>query len=156
MANARETLAAALGSFRKAGLPCDLFGGWAEELLGLRPPWQHADIDLVYRGDSLAAFDAIGGEFSPVPAKRFRHKRAFLFHGTLCEIILVREADAAPVTMFWGDVPFPWDRPLLHHEPLNICGEQAAIVSAANLEKYRRLHKQMQPDRWQDPASLEP
>ena len=154
MTISRETLAETLRSLREAGLPCDIFGGWAEELLGLRAPWQHADIDLIYRGDSLDAFDKVNGDFSPVPAKRFRHKRAFLFRGTLCEVILISEVHAAPVTLFWGDVPFLWDQPLLHREVLALCGEPATVVSAANLEKYRRLHKETQPHRWQDPVSL--
>jgi len=155
MENSRETLAAVLGLLRQFGLPCDIFGGWAEELLGLREPWHHADIDLVYRGDNLTAFDRIGSEFSPVPAKRFHHKRAFLFRGTLCEIILVREADVAPFTLFWGDVPFLWDQPLLHRDVLDLCGEPATVISAANLQMYRRRHKDTQPHRWRDPASLE-
>lgn len=137
-------------------MPCAVFGGWAEELLGLRDPWQHKDIDLVYRGGSLAAFDTIGRDFHPVPFKRFRHKRAFMFREVLGEVILVRNADMQPVTMYWGDVPFHWDRPLLHDSPMEICGEAIAIVSATNLEKHRRLHRETQPNRWQNPESREP
>lgn len=155
MANSRETLATVLKIFRESGLPCDIFGGWAEELLGLRAPWHHADIDLTYRGDSLAALDAIGGIFEPVAAKRFRHKRAFLFEGTLCEIILVREADTRPLTLYWGDVPFHWEQPFLHSDTVNLGGEPVTIVSAANLERHRRLHMETQPHRWREPASLE-
>jgi len=44
-------------------------------------------------------------EFEEVPLKRFRHKRAFRFYGTLCEITLVQEREG-PFTLFWGDVPF--------------------------------------------------
>jgi hypothetical protein len=156
MANTRETLASVLQFLQTSGLPCDVFGGWAEELLGLRRPWQHQDIDLIHRGDSFAAFDTIKGDFCPVPSKRFRHKRAFMFYDTLCEIILVRDTDRQPVTMYWGDVPFHWDRPLLHDGVVELCGDAVTVVSAANLEKHRRLHKETQPHRWQDRESLEP
>lgn len=156
MANTRETLASVLRLLRTSGLPCDVFGGWAEELLGLKSPWQHRDIDLIYRGDSLAGFDALKVDLRSVPSKRFRHKRAFMFRDTLCETILVRDADSQPVTMYWGDVPFRWDRPLLHDGIVELCGEAVAVVSAANLEKHRRLHRETQPQRWQNPESLEP
>lgn len=156
MDNTTATLAAVLGQLRASGLPCDVFGGWAEELLGIRSAWQHKDIDLIYRGDSFAAFDKINDDFRPVPLKRFRHKRAFMFHTTLCEIILVHDADTRPVTMYWGDVPFHWDQPLLQDGVVKLCDEPVSIVSAANLAKHRRLHGETQPHRWRSQESLEP
>lgn len=149
-------LAIVLRSFRDAALPCDVFGGWAEELLGLRAPWSHGDIDLVYRRESLADFDAMGGDFERVTAKRFHHKRAFVFHGILCEIILVRNADIRPFTLYWGDVPFHWDQPFLHPDVLDICGEPATVVLAANLARHWRLHKETQPERSRDPTLSNP
>jgi hypothetical protein len=154
--NTKEMLSAALRDLRAQGLACDLFGGWAEELLGLREPWAHGDIDLIYRGESLAAFDAVGDRFSPVPQKRFHHKRAFLFRNILCEIVLVQDAEARPVTHYWGDVPFHWEQPLLHPRAIDLCGEPVTVVSAENLHRHRRLHHQTQPDRWRDPTSLVP
>jgi hypothetical protein len=152
--NTRETLAAVLRDLRAQGLPCDIFGGWAEELLGLREPWEHQDIDLVYRGDSLAAFDAIRSDFSPVPLKRFHHKRAFIVRNVLCEIILIQDAKRRPVTHYWGDVPFYWDQPLLHPQAIALHGEPVPAISAENLQRHRRLHRETQPDRWRDPKSL--
>jgi hypothetical protein len=156
VANTRETLAAVLETLRVYGIQCDVFGGWAAELLGLREPWQHKDIDLIYRSENLAAFDVIEGDFRPVPLKRFRHKRAFMFRDTLCEIVLVRDADIQPVTLYWGEVPFHWDRPLLHGGTVDLCGTSATVVSAANLTKHHRLYNEIQPDRWRNPASLDP
>ena len=152
--NTRETLAALLRELRAQNLPCDVFGGWAEELLDLREPWEHRDIDLLYRGDGLAAFDALGSDFSPVPLKRFHHKRAFIVRNVLCEIILIQDAERRPVTHYWGDVPFYWDRPLLHPQPVDLCGAPVTAISAKNLQRHRRLHRQTQPDRWRDPKSL--
>ncbi|MGV3550067.1 hypothetical protein [Rhizobium sp.] len=155
-ANTRETLAAVLRTLRIRDLPCELFGGWAEELLGLREPWQHGDIDLVFRGDSLAAFDALGDEFAPVPAKRFHHKRAFTFSDVLCEVILVQGSEHHPVTHFWGDTPFHWHTPLLHSQAIDVAGERVGVISVENLLRYRHLHRERQPDRWHDPQSLVP
>lgn len=154
--NTRETLSAVLRELRAQGLACDLFGGWAEELLGLRDPWAHGDIDLIYRGESLAAFDAVGDRFSPCPQKRFHHKRAFLFRNVLCEVVLVQDADTHPVTHYWGDVPFQWAQPLLHPQPVDLCGEAVTVISTDNLHRRRRLHHETQPDRWRDAGSLAP
>lgn len=154
--NTRETLAALLRDLRSQGLPCDVFGGWAEELLGLRKSWNHRDIDLAYRGDSLSAFDAITSDFSPVPLKRFHHKRAFLFRNVLCEIFLIQDAESRPVIHYWGDVPFYWDQPLLHPDAIDICGESVNVMSPANLRLYRDEYRHTQPDRWRDPKSLVP
>ncbi len=75
MANTLETLAAALKLLNDSGVECDVFGGWAEEVLGLREPWQHGDIDLVYQGADFAQVDkAIRHQhetFSEVAGKRF-------------------------------------------------------------------------------------
>jgi len=154
--NPRETLAALLRDIRVQGLSCDVFGGWAEELLGLRKLWEHRDIDLTYQGDSLAAFDAITSGFSPVPLKRFHHKRAFLFRDVLCEILLIQDAESRPVTHYWGDVPFYWDQPLLHPDAVDVYGESVTVVSPENLRRHRREHRHTQPDRWRDPKSLVP
>lgn len=154
--NTIETLAALLRHIRVQGLSCDVFGGWAEELLGLREPWDHRDIDLAYQGDSLAAFDAITSGFSPVPLKRFHHKRAFLFRDVLCEILLIQDAESRPVTHYWGDVPFYWDQPLLHPDAVDVYGESVTVVSPENLRRHRHQHRHTQPDRWRDPKSLVP
>lgn len=154
--NTRETLAAVLRYLRSHGLPCHVFGGWAEELLGLREPWNHRDIDLAYRGDSLAAFDAITSDFSPVALKRFHHKRAFMYRDVLCEIFLIQNAESRPVTRYWGDLPFYWSQPLLHPHAIDICGESVTVMSSANLRLYRDQHRHAQPDRWRDPKSLVP
>lgn len=154
--NSRQTLAAAMGSLRRQGFACDVFGGWAEEILGLREPGPHGDIDLAFRGADLSVFDTIGYDFTPVPAKRFAHKRAFLFRQVLCEIILVRDAGCHPVTHYWGDVPFFWRKPLLHPVPVGIESETATVISAENLHHHRLRHHLTQPHRWRDLASRIP
>jgi hypothetical protein len=159
MINTRETVSAVVAMLEQSGAACDLFGGWAEELLSLREPSPHGDIDLVYRGENFKHLDAVIEAIPDaveVPLKRFRHKRAFHVFGTLCEIMLVQEFEERPITLFWGDVPFAWDVPFLHGSLIQIGEQPITVVSAANLQRYRHHHAQTQPHRWRDPQSLEP
>ena len=158
MANTRETLAIVLRMLRIGGAACDVSGGWAEELLGLREPWKHGDIDLVLQGNTFERVDELmtrlGGSVCEVPQKRFAHKRAFVFRQTLCEITRIGGDEMQPVTHYWGDVPFFWHPPLLHDKPVVLNGETITVLSAANLEKHRLHWQETQPHRWRDPRSL--
>jgi hypothetical protein len=152
-----EHLAAAIKLLQSAGLACHVAGGWAEELLGLRPPRPHGDVDLIHCGDDWQAVDAwLHGPSGVVEiaAKRFAHKRAFLLDGVCCEVLLVREIAGAPVTLFWGEVPYDWERPLLHRETILHEGHYFSVVAAANLAALRARHRKTQPWRWREPASL--
>ncbi|OLP57381.1 hypothetical protein BJF92_16435 [Rhizobium rhizosphaerae] len=151
---------AVLACLEAADLPCLLFGGWAEEALGLRPPGPHGDIDLVYVGPGFAGLDAFlaGGQrlcphdtpLRSLPAKRFPHKRAFLVEDVLCEILLVDLHDGLPATCFWGDTLFFWERPLAEATPAVLGGLPVPVMSRANLLAYRALHRETQPWRWHD------
>ncbi|MGE0213200.1 MAG: hypothetical protein AB7S41_16035 [Parvibaculaceae bacterium] len=143
----------------RAGIRCDLFGGWAEELLGLRASGSHGDLDLVCRASDFVPLDvALPAlpEVEEVRAKRFAHKRAFTHLGLLCEILLVQGPSEAPVTVFWNDTPFAWETPLLHPTGCLLKGRRLSVVSAANLLRYRRLHRTTQPHRWCETASIVP
>jgi hypothetical protein len=59
-----------------------------------------------------------------------------------------------PVTWFWGDVPYLWERPLLHPALIERDGHRFSVVSRENLSAYRTRRKHTQPHRWMDPASL--
>jgi hypothetical protein len=159
MANTTKTVADILSALARRGVKCDLFGGWAEEILGVRPPGNHRDIDLVYRDESFFLLDmaiaGLRGTVSEVTAKRFRHKRAFIFRGTLCEITLVKDADMQPVTYYWGDTPFEWDRPFLHGAMVPFHDGIVSVLSADNLRKHRDQWQATQPHRWRDPSSRE-
>ncbi len=65
------------------GVATWLFGGWAEELHGMVPPRDHADVDLLYPATSFAPVDRFlrRGEVQEIAAKRFPHKRAFVSEG---------------------------------------------------------------------------
>lgn len=158
MAVTIEHLAGALDLLRNTGIVCHVAGGWAEELLGLRPPGPHGDVDLIYSEDGWRTVDAWlhqpPSDFTEIAAKRFAHKRAFLLDGVCCEIVLVQLEPDGPITWFWGDVPFRWETPLLHAETVSIEGRSQSILSPANLHAIRTRHRETQPWRWQDPASL--
>ncbi|MGH6913778.1 MAG: hypothetical protein ACREH3_08745 [Geminicoccales bacterium] len=145
-------LAEVLGLLARARVPCLLFGGWAEECLGLRAVGPHRDIDLVHLSDSFAAADVAletGRLPDEIRAKRFPHKRAFAWRGLCCEILLIRDWRTRPVTWFWGDAPLFWQAPVAHSRPVIRAGHHFRVVSAANLRLYRRHHRDMQPWRWQ-------
>ena len=72
-----------------------LFGGWAEELRGLRPPAEHADVDLLYPAPDFRRLDEYIAA-APVEewkGKRRPYKRAFELDGVPVELFLV-ERDA--------------------------------------------------------------
>jgi aminoglycoside-2''-adenylyltransferase len=70
------------------GVKVWVFGGWAEQLLGLDAPRRHVDLDLLYPAESFAAVDEL--ELPWIDAKRFPHKRAFAHDGVPVELFLVR------------------------------------------------------------------
>ncbi len=109
-----------------------IFGGWGEELRGLAPPREHADVDLLYpardwrRIDTLA-FDWIEGKHRP-------WKRAFVLEGTVVELFLV-ERDAAG-----------WYTQLArrrHDWPDNVFSTNGRlpVASSAALASYRRAYE---------------
>jgi hypothetical protein len=95
---------------REGGVSVRIFGGWAEELLGLSPPRPHRDVDLLVLAHGFEQVDALIGELAldEVVAKRFAHKRAFVFEGVLVELFLVSGEGERHVSEFWGR---RWDWP---------------------------------------------
>jgi hypothetical protein len=147
-----------LAMLRAAGLAPLVSGGWAEELLRLVEPRVHRDIDLLLSANSFAGLDRLlaegSGAFAEIRAKRFAHKRAFLFEGVMVELTLVESGQDGPVTLFWGDVVFRWLTPLAAAEPLTVGGVSVVVVSVANLMHYRQMHHTTEPWRWKDAGVL--
>lgn len=157
MDNSPETVCDVLSTLRENGVECDLFGGWAEELLRLCPPRPHADIDLVYRGTDFDEIDTLlekrADRFDEVVEKRFQHKRAFRFCGVVCEILLVQDWCSQPFTLFWGDIHFDWNNPFLQSGEQRLAGLPVSLVHEDNLRKYRNGFTLTENHRWRDPAS---
>jgi hypothetical protein len=149
--NRLADLAEVLTLLEAAAAPCLVFGGRAEELLELRAPGPHRDIDLIHLNDSLVTID-MGFKRRRLPeeirAKRFPHKRAFAWRGLCCEILLIRDWRVRPVSWFWGDVPLFWQAPIAHSLAVSRAGRHFKVVSAANLRLYRARHRDLQPWRW--------
>jgi hypothetical protein len=99
--NRLTDLAEVLTLLEAAGAPCLVFGGWAEELLELRAPGPHRDIDLVHLSDSFVTIDMgfkRGGLPEEIRGKRVPHKRAFAWRGLCCEILLIQDCGVRPVS----------------------------------------------------------
>lgn len=120
-----------------------LFGGWAEELSGLRPPGPHWDIDLLYPAQSFRLLDEFlwaHDDAEEIRPKRFTHKRAFRWHGALVEVFLVCPETAGHITDFFGGIhQFLWPQDTLSYTALLPCGE-CPSASPAALRLYRERH----------------
>lgn len=79
-----------------------LFGGWAEELLGLVAPREHADIDLLYPGRDFDRVDRFlaRAAVDEWTGKRRPDRRAFELEDVLVELILVQRDGRGWFTAF--------------------------------------------------------
>jgi hypothetical protein len=120
---------------RDGGVSVRIFGGWAEELLGLAPPRAHRDIDLLVLAGGFERVDALIAELGldEVAAKRFPHKRAFVFEGVLVELLLVRGEGGRLVSDFWGR-EWEW--------PADVCSGDGALPVAGpqSVAAFRAQH----------------
>ncbi len=119
------------------GVECRLFGGWAEELLGLGPTRAHKDIDLLHPARDFSVVDEMieTRQLVGVRAKRFHHKRAFVVGGTLVEIFLVECDERGFFTDFWGVARHDW--------PDDVVAD-GRLASAAAVTGYRTAYDDLQ------------
>jgi hypothetical protein len=122
-----------IGLLASRGVPAWVFGGWAEELLGLAPARSHGDVDLLVAADDWTAVDALLTELDEIEAKRFAHKRAFVIDGVMVELFLVRRDEDSLFTTFWGERR-DW--------PVDTLDDDSAlpVASAAAVAGYRTAH----------------
>ena len=153
--NDPDTVADIMGRLGDGGAVCLLFGGWAEEALGLCEPRPHADIDLLLPARSFCGLDDLlragRDRLEEIPLKRFAHKRAFLFDGLLVEVLLVRQGPGTPYSLFWGDLRFEWSLPLSEAGLLG--AHRMPCASRRNLRRYRAEYRSTEPWRWRNPTS---
>jgi hypothetical protein len=143
-----------MSGLAEAGLETCLFGGWAEELRGLRPAGTHHDVDLLYPAGSFAAAHRFLAGLTEIQGKRFPHKRAYLQNGIMIELFLVQGSpQSGYLTIFWGTVVHRW--------PADVLGgtvDGLPVASAAALRQYRAGHSRLArpPDEREHRPSREP
>jgi aminoglycoside-2''-adenylyltransferase len=113
---------------------CDawVFGGWAEELLGVSAAREHGDVDLLHPAQSFASVDAFlrrDHRVAEIAAKRFPHKRAFDLDGVMVELILVRRDNASRYTNVWGTSRHDWPDDVLD---VRVSGMRVASPAAVD------------------------
>ncbi len=111
IANNFELVSTIIQSFRAGGMDAWVFGGWAEELQGMRPPGPHTDIDLLLRATDFGLLDAFMPRVAGVTEilqKRFSHKRAFVWRGVRVEMLLVQPGPHELTVLFDGRATVKW------------------------------------------------
>ena len=108
-----------------------LFGGWAEELRGLRVPCEHEDVDLLYPGRDFERVDRFIGDGV---ADERPHKRSFELDGVPVELLLVQKDDEG----WYTDLPRR-----RHRWPADVFANagRLPVASATALESYRHSRR---------------
>jgi len=140
--NTAHLLSATVRALVEAGIRVWLFGGWAEELSGLRPPGPHQDIDLLYPAqdfDRVDEFIRLCNDAEEIRPKRFVHKRAFRWQGVMVELFLVQQGPGGCVTNFFGIHPWEWPEDAFSYT-VPLLGGNTPSASPAALCLYRTRH----------------
>ena len=108
-----------------------LFGGWAEELRGLRVPCEHVGVDLLYPGRDFARVDKFIGD--DVVDER-SHKRSFELDGVPVELLLVQKDEQG----WYTELPRR-----KHRWPPDVFATagRLPVASAAALDGYRHSRR---------------
>ena len=108
-----------------------LFGGWAEELRGLRVPYEHVDIDFLYPGRDFSRVDRfIGDGETDLRA----HKRNLELDAVPVELLLVHKDERG----WYTDLPsgrYDWPADVF------ATAGRLPVASAAALEGYRHSRR---------------
>jgi hypothetical protein len=107
-----------------------LFGGWAEELRGLRAPCEHVDVDFLYPGRDFSRVD----RFFDVTGDERPHKRSVEVEGVPVEFLLVQKDERGWYTQL------PRGR---HDWPADVFATagRLPVASVAALESYRHSRR---------------
>ena len=107
-----------------------LFGGWAEELRGLRAPCEHSDVDFLYPGRDFARVDRFLGQTDDTRP----HKRTFEVEGIAVELLLVQKDERGWYTKL------PAAR---HNWPSDVFANagRLPVASITALESYRHSRR---------------
>ena len=108
-----------------------LFGGWAEELRGLRVPCEHEEVALLYPGRDFARVDRFIADDA---ADERAYKRSFELDGVAVELLLVQKDEEGWYT------ELPRRR---HRWPPDVFANagRLPVASATALESYRHSRR---------------
>ncbi|MGH7665871.1 MAG: hypothetical protein ACRENY_00135 [Candidatus Dormibacteria bacterium] len=131
MANDLRLLRLLVSHLERAGFSVLVFGGWAEDLLGLTPRSGHRDVDLILLDPEETALDDFLGLVGEIPEKHASHKRAFEVEGTLVELFIASNEGGAYVTWFCDQLRWQW--------PIGVAAKAAGlpVASPEALASYR-------------------
>lgn len=134
MSNDIHHVRTVMNLLEEQGVTTWLFGGWAEELLGMAEPRDHHDVDLLYLAINFDPVDRFlrTGAVQEIVPKRLPHKRAFMFDGVMTEIIIVQPN---LTTTFWDQTCYAWPSDVFNHRH-----DRIRLASPASLSRYRSVH----------------
>lgn len=129
----------------RCGVEVWVFGGWAEQLRGLRPAGPHGDVDLLYPATDFLRIDALFRAYSAmveIPQKRFSHKRAAEYRGVRVEFLLLEPDGDGHVTRFFdGRYVHRWPADTLTAPLVAVADRRLAVASPEALGTYREAHR---------------
>ncbi len=140
---------------RGSGQDVRVFGGWAEQLRGLRRKGPHSDIDLLLTADGFEPLESFMDgltEAGAIPGKRFPHKRAWVVDGVRVEFMLVRPGAVMTTVMFLGEPVISWPAGTFSGTPVDglpVAGREA-------LKMYRGLREAIETARKNYMESVRP
>jgi hypothetical protein len=141
-ANDLTLLSTIVDTLRAHSLDIWVFGGWAEQLKGLRQPGPHADTDLLIRATNFRQLEVVLADIpgvTEIPEKHFSHKRAFEWNGVRVEVFLVQPSSPDTTIMFDGRAAIHWPTDTFAESPV----AALHVASKTALRMYRRNHDQV-------------
>ena len=117
---------------RAQGVETWVFGGWGEELRGLIRPRDHADLDLLYPGETWDEVDALALDW--IEGKRLPWKRVFAQEAVAVELFLVQRDEQGWYTAL---------RQRVHRWPENVLASNGhlRVASTAALASFRHSYR---------------
>lgn len=144
--NDRKFLSALIRRLGEAGHDVYVFGGWAEELRGLRSTSNHSDIDLLLLAKGFGQLESFmngSQKARPIPEKRFPHKRAWEYDGVRVEFLLVLPGTVNVTVMFHGEPVILWPAGTLSGLPV----EGMPVAGSEALQMYREFREAIETAR---------
>ena len=144
IANDLLFLVSLIDDLSRCGINAWVFGGWAEELRGLRLAGPHGDVDLLYPAADFERIDALlrsHPSMIEIHQKRFSHKRAAEYQGVRVEFFLLEPDGHRYVTRFFdGRYIHTWPENTLAPDRLAVGDVRLRVAGETALRGYRDVH----------------